>query len=75
MKLHNSDLFLIIGANLDDSPLSSLQTIAAESGSKTVIINERESEADNYADAVIYGDPSTVISHIVDQIKKDIKAS
>ena len=75
MKLHNSDLFLIIGANLDDSPLSSLQTIAAESGSKTVIIPASASEADNYADAVIYGDPSTVISHIVDQIKKDIKAS
>ncbi len=75
MKLHNSDLFFIVGAYLDDSPLSSLQTIAAESGSKTVIVNERESEADNYADAVIYGNPSMVLSHIVGQIKKDIKAS
>jgi NAD-dependent deacetylase len=75
MKLHNCDLFFIIGAYLDDSPLSSLQTIAAESGSKIVIVNERGSEADNYADAVIYGKPSMVISHIVDQIKKDITAS
>ncbi len=75
MKLHNCDLFFIIGAYLDDSPLSSLQTIAAESGSKIAIVNERQSEADNYADAVIYGKPTMVISHIVSQIKKDIKAS
>ncbi len=75
MKLNNCDLFFIIGAYLDDSPLSSLQTIAAESGSKIAIVNERQSEADNYADAVIYGKPTMVISHIVSQIKKDIKAS
>ncbi len=75
MKLHNSDLFLITGVSLDDSPLASLQTIAAESGSKIVIINERESEADNYADAVIYGNPNIVISHIANQIKQEISSS
>ncbi|NIS09016.1 MAG: hypothetical protein GWO07_09675, partial [Candidatus Dadabacteria bacterium] len=66
---------LIIGVYLDDSPLASLQSIAAESGSKIVIVNERESEADNYADAVIYGNPNIVISHIAGQIKKDITSS
>ncbi|NIT14529.1 MAG: hypothetical protein GTN99_09900 [Candidatus Dadabacteria bacterium] len=75
MKLHNCDLFLIIGAYLDDSPLASLQTLATESGARVVIVNERQSDADNYADAVIYGKPTMVVSHIAGEIKKDIKTS
>lgn len=75
MKLHNCDLFFIIGAYLDESPLASLQTVAAESGAKIVIVNERASEADNYSDAVIYGSPGVVIAHMTGKIKEDMKAS
>lgn len=72
MRLHDCELFLIVGAVLDNSPLASLQTLASENGSKIAIINDRESEADNYADAVIYGKPGMIISHIVKKIKEEI---
>ena len=75
MRLHSCELFIVIGAVLDNSPFSSLQTLASESGAKIVIINTRESEADNYADAVLYGDPNVILPHFVKKIKSGLKVS
>jgi NAD-dependent deacetylase len=75
MRLHNCELFLITGAILDNSPFSSLQTLATENGAKIVIINSQETEADKYADAVLYGDPNVVLPHLVNRIKTKVKVS
>lgn len=75
MRLHSCELFMIIGAVLDNSPFSSLQTLASENGAKIVIINMKESDADNYADAVLYGDPNIVLPHFVKKIKSGLKVS
>lgn len=75
MRLHNCELFIIIGVVLDNSPFSSLQTLASENGAKIVIINTRESDADNYADAVLYGDPNIILQHFVKKIKSGLKVS
>lgn len=75
MRLHNCDLFLIVGASLDTQPVSSLPTLAKERGAKVVIISERESQADDYADAVIYGKPSQVLPYLLRKVKEGIEVA
>ncbi|MCI0455004.1 MAG: NAD-dependent deacetylase [Candidatus Dadabacteria bacterium] len=75
MMLHDCDLLLIIGASLDAQPVSSLPTLAKEKGAKLVIISEREGQADDYADAVIYGKPSHVLPHLLRRVKEGIELS
>ena len=75
MRLHSCDLFIIAGAELDNSPFSSLQTLASQNGAKIVIINSKESEADNFADAILYGDPALILPHFVKKIKSGLKVS
>jgi NAD-dependent deacetylase len=72
MRLRNCDLLLVVGASLDVSPISSFPTVASESGARVVIINERQSPEDYYADAVIYGKPSQVLPALVAKLKKGI---
>lgn len=73
MQLHGCELFLIAGASLDVQPGASLPAVAHEQGAKIVIISERESLADDYAHAVIYGKPSQVLPHILGKIKERIE--
>jgi len=75
VMLHNCDLFLIVGASLDTQPVSSLPTLAKERGAKVVIISERESQADDYVDAVIYGKPSQVLPYLLKRVKEGIEVS
>jgi NAD-dependent deacetylase len=72
MRLHYCDLFLIVGAFLENQPASSFPTLAKEKGSKVVIISERQSSADDYVDAVIYGKPSQILPFIVKKLKEGI---
>jgi len=72
MRLRNCDLLLIVGASLDVSPISSFPILASEGGARVVIISERQSPEDDYADAVIYGKPSRVLPFIVNKLKKGI---
>lgn len=72
MRLRNCDLLLVVGASLDASPISSFPTVASQGGAKVVIISERQSPEDDYADAVIYGKPSQVLPFLVDKLKKGI---
>ena len=72
MRLRNCDLLLVVGASLDVSPISSFPTVASEGGAKVVIISERQSPWDDYADAVIYGKPSQVLPFLVAKLKKGI---
>jgi NAD-dependent deacetylase len=72
IRLRNCDLLLIVGASLDAQPISSFPTLAKETGTKVVIISEREGPSDDYVDAVIYGKPSQVLPHILKKIKEGI---
>jgi NAD-dependent deacetylase len=75
VMLHDCDLLLIVGASLDTQPVSSLPTLAKERGARLVIISERESQADDYADAVIYGKPSHVLPFLLKKIREGIELS
>jgi NAD-dependent SIR2 family protein deacetylase len=72
MRLHYCDLFLIVGAFLENQPVSAFPTLAKEQGAKVVIISERQSPADDYVDAVIYGKPSQILPYIVKKLKEGI---
>lgn len=72
MRLHYCDLFIIVGASLENQPVSSFPTLAKEKGAKVVIISERPSQADDYVDAVIYGKPSHILPHLVKKLKEGI---
>ena len=72
MRLRQCALFLVVGSSLDTPPASPLPTIAKENGAKVVIINQVESLADGYVDAVIYGSPSQVLPYLVSRIKEGI---
>ncbi|MGH7807356.1 MAG: SIR2 family NAD-dependent protein deacylase [Thermodesulfobacteriota bacterium] len=72
MRLHNCDLFLIVGAFLENQPVSAFPTLAKEQGAKVVIISERQSPADDYVDAVIYGKPSQILPYMVKKLKEGI---
>jgi NAD-dependent SIR2 family protein deacetylase len=75
MRLHNTDLFLIAGASLDNEPVASYPFEAKENNARVVIISERESPADDYADAVIYGKPGHVLNYIIKKVKESITIS
>lgn len=72
MRLRQCDLLLVVGSSLDAPPASSILTMAKESGAKVVIINETESPADDYADAVIYGKPGKALPFLVKKIREGI---
>ena len=72
IRLHNADLFIIVGASLEHEPVASFPFLAKERGAKVVIISEKQSPADDHVDAVIYGKPSQVLPCIVDKIKEGI---
>lgn len=48
-----SDLLVVIGTSLQVSPVSSLPSLALESGSRLVIVNLGETPFDEYADLVV----------------------
>ena len=75
MRLHNTDLFLIAGASLDNEPVASYPFLAKENNARVVIISERESPADDYVDAVIYGKPGQVLNYILKKVKESITIS
>lgn len=75
MRLHNTDLFLIAGASLDNEPAASYPFEAKENNARVVIISERESPADDYVDAVIYGKPGQILNYIVKKVKESITIS
>lgn len=72
IRLRQCDLLIIVGASVDTHPASSFPTMAKENGAKVVIISDRQSSADDYVDAVIYGKPSQVLPHLVRRIKEGI---
>lgn len=72
IRLHNADLFLIVGASLDNEPIASFPFLAKERDARVVIISERESPADDYVDAVIYGKPGQVLAYILKKLKESI---
>ena len=72
IRLHNSDLFIIAGACLDNEPIASYPFLAKENNAKVVIISEQQSPTDDYVDAVIYGKPGQVLTYILNKIKEDI---
>lgn len=72
IRLHNADLFLIAGASLENEPVASFPFLAKERNAKVVIISEKESPADNYVDAVIYGKPGQVLTYILKKMKESI---
>lgn len=72
IRIHKADLFLIVGASLDNEPVASFPFLAKENNIKVVIISENQSPADDYVDAVIYGKPSQVLTYILKKIKADI---
>lgn len=72
MRLVGCEILLAVGASLDFHPGSTLLPVAIERGAKLIIISQRESPADDYAHAVIYGPPSQVMPHLVNRIKEDI---
>jgi len=73
MRLHHCDLFVVVGAFLDEQPISSFANLASQNGAKVVIIGERRSPEDDYADAVIYGKPSEVLPDIIKRLKKGLR--
>jgi NAD-dependent deacetylase len=75
MRLRQCDLFIIVGVSLDTHPISSFPTLAKENGAKVVIISERESTTDDYADAVIYGKPRQGLPHLIKKVKEGIALS
>lgn len=75
MRLHHCDLFLIVGASLDIPSVSSFPTLAGQCGAKVVIISERQSSEDDYADAVIYGKPTQIVPYIIKKLKEGISIS
>lgn len=75
MRLHNADLFLIAGASLESEPVASYPFLAKENNARVVIISEKESPADDYVDAVIYGKPGQVLSYILKKVKEGITIS
>ena len=72
IRLHNADLFIIVGASLEHEPVASFPFLAKERDTKVVIISENQSPADDFVDAVIYGNPSQVLTYIADKIKQGI---
>jgi len=75
MKLRGCDLFMAVGANLDVQPASSLPSMSKEQGARLVIISQTETPADDFADAVIYGNPSDVLSFIVERLREGMEYS
>jgi NAD-dependent deacetylase len=75
IRLRQCDLFLVVGANIDAQPVSSFPVIARENGAKIVIISQKESQLDDYADAVIYGKPTQVLPYIVKKVKESTPVS
>lgn len=72
IRLHNADMFLIVGASLEDEPIASYPIQARENGAKVAIISEKQSPADDYVDAVIYGRPGQVLGYILSKMKEGI---
>ena len=72
IRLHNADMFLIAGASLENEPVASYPFLAKESNARVVIISERQSPADDYVDAVIYGKPGQVLTYILSKMKEGI---
>lgn len=72
IRLHNADMFLTVGASLEHEPIASYPILAKENGSRVAIISEKQSPADDYVDAVIYGRPGQVLGYILSKLKQGI---
>lgn len=72
IRLHDADMFLIVGASLEKEPVASYPFLAKEKGAKVVIISQNQGPADEYVDAVIYGRPGQVLTYILNKLKQSI---
>ncbi|NIP30119.1 MAG: hypothetical protein GTO02_08185 [Candidatus Dadabacteria bacterium] len=70
MRLKGCDLFIIVGANLENEPVASFPFQVMNEGNKVVIISEGQTPADDFVSAVINGKPSQVLPYIVKQLKE-----
>ena len=70
MRLQHCDLLVVVGANLELEPVASFPFQVMNKGNKVVIVGERQTPADEYVSAVIYGGPSRVMPHIVGKLKE-----
>ncbi len=75
IKVHGCDLLICAGASLDKEPVASFPVQARHKGAKTAIISASESPADGYVDAVLYGSPAVVMTHLLERLKKNISVS
>lgn len=75
IKLQNCDLFIIVGADLENEPVASFPFQIMNKGDKVVIISETESPADDYVSAVLYGKPDQILPHIAKELKSQIPIS
>ena len=70
IKVGGCDLLVCAGADLEKEPVRSFPMQAKQKGVKVAIISAYESEADAVADAVLQGNPSTVLPALLDEVKK-----
>lgn len=71
IKIGGCDLLVCAGASLDVEPVKSFPIQAKMKGAKTALISANESEADPYADAVLYGSPAAVMDLLLEEVKKN----
>jgi len=57
-----ADLFLVLGSSLSVYPAASFPLLAKRSGAPLIILNREETEQDPYADLVIHGEISPVMT-------------
>ncbi|OGP61777.1 MAG: sigma factor regulator FecR [Deltaproteobacteria bacterium RBG_13_47_9] len=69
-----SDLFIVIGSSLVVQPAASMPLIAKRNGAKLVIINRDPTPYDSMADRVIHGQAGPILSSILKEVKKELKA-
>ena len=75
IKLKQCELLLIVGVELENEPVASFPFQVMNKGDRVAIISERETPADEYVNAVLYGRPSEVMSYISQQLKNQTPIS
>lgn len=70
MRLQNCDLFIIVGANLENEPVASFPFQVMNNEKKVVIIGEGQTPADDFVSAVINGKTGQVLKYILKRLKE-----
>ena len=70
IKVQGCDLLVCAGAALENEPVASFPAQARGGGVKTAVISVAQGPADDYADAVLYGDACVVLPALVDEVKR-----